>query len=69
MENRSQRDWAISLEKEAANFQGRAGIFLYGLDSGIQFSYQGGRCFPAASLIKIPPVPGSGRTDGGRRME
>jgi beta-lactamase class A len=54
MENRSQRDWAISLEKEAANFQGRAGIFLYGLDSGIQFSYQGGRCFPAASLIKIP---------------
>ncbi|MFA5160863.1 MAG: serine hydrolase [Elusimicrobiales bacterium] len=48
------RQMTQSLEKMAARFPGRMGIYVKDLKSGTQWQYQADELFPSASLIKVP---------------
>jgi beta-lactamase class A len=42
------------LGREAVHFKGKAGIVVKDLDTGWEFTYNGDRLFPSASIVKIP---------------
>jgi beta-lactamase class A len=42
------------LGREAVHFKGKAGIVIKDLDTGWEFTYNGDRLFPSASIVKIP---------------